>query len=152
MRYTTEMYEKNNGKISYGRILNFDHMRGYGFIRTEEGADIFLSSYNLNKNLERHMTIGALVSFIPELYGDAYSAANIKLIEEFPAGKELEVPNGEMFRLKNIKSIGYSRDGVPNLYITTRKGKTTSITADATLTNECLAEYWKSIYKKLFTV
>ena len=36
MRYTTEMYQKNNGSITYGRVLNYDHMRGYGFIRTEE--------------------------------------------------------------------------------------------------------------------
>ena len=70
MRYTTEMYQKNNGSITYGRVLNYDHMCGYGFIRTEEGADLFLSSYNLTKKQSRQIVVGALVSFIPELYGE----------------------------------------------------------------------------------
>lgn len=152
MRYTTEMYKKNNGKVSYGRVLNYDHMKGYGFIHTEEGADIFLSSYNLSNKQDRHITVGALVSFVPELYGSAYSASQITIINEYPAEKELELPNGDIIRLKNIKNIGYSKKGSPCLYIATRKGKKIRITAGSEISDGSLAEYWKSTYKKLFTV
>ena len=110
MRYTKQMFEKNNGSVTYGRVLNFDHMRGYGFIRTEEGSDIFLSSYNLSKKESQDIVIGTLVSFVPELYNGGYSATKIKILDYYPSGKELTLPTGETIRIKNLKKIGVAND------------------------------------------
>ena len=37
-------FEKYSGQTMYGRIKEYSHSRGYGFIFTEEGKDIFVSS------------------------------------------------------------------------------------------------------------
>lgn len=39
-------YEKYNGEHIYGRIRMYDPGKEYGFISTEDGKDIFISSYS----------------------------------------------------------------------------------------------------------
>lgn len=158
MRYTKQMFEKNNGSVTYGRVLNFDHMRGYGFIRTEEGADIFLSSYNLSKKESQDIVIGTLISFVPELYNGGYSAAKIKILDYYPSGKELTLPTGETVRIKNLKKIGVANDDQkPYVYFTTKKGETYKVTAKDLAqkkqsNSKTVLDYWDSVKDLLLKV
>lgn len=158
MRYTKQMYEKNNGSVTYGRVLNFDHMRGYGFIRTEEGADIFLSSYNLTKKESQDIVIGTLVSFVPELYNGGYSAAKVKVLDYYPSGKVLTLPDGETVRIKNLKKIGVANDDQkPYVYFTTKKGETYKVTEKDLAhkkksSSKTVLDYWKSVKDLLLKV
>lgn len=155
MRYTTEMYQKNNGSITYGRVLNYDHMCGYGFIRTEEGADLFLSSYNLTKKQSRQIVVGALVSFIPELYGEGYTATHVEVLDSYPAGKALLLPTGETVRTKNLKKMGIANDkeNRPFVYFETRKGERFIVNKeDLSKKTDSILEYWNSLKRQFFLV
>ena len=64
MRFGRDDYNKYKGQEMYGRIVSYNKNKGYGFIYTEIGKEIFASSYNFKKN-DHHVNIGDTVKFIP---------------------------------------------------------------------------------------
>ncbi len=123
MQYTEALFEQNKAGTSYGRVLNYDHYRGYGFIRTEDGADLFLSSYNIADKDSKKLAVGTIVSFVPKKYKDGYTAADVKVRSLFPSGKTIELPTGHIINLKHLKTFGCERkEGqISSVYFAMRK-------------------------------
>lgn len=149
--YTKETYEKRRGQISLGRILWYDRQRGFGFIHTEDHEDIFLSSYWLGKGTERHISVGALVSFIPAEYEGKYVASDLTVLDQFPCGWVIRLPGGPEITISSIKRIRF--DGVKVTFISESKDKY-EIT-DQDLSNSAgitLKEYWDNLNQSLFSI
>lgn len=99
---------KDVGKSMYGRILSYDRTKGYGFIRTEDGSDLFVSSYGFGKN-ERKAVIGAYVKFtVAEKNGKAV-AEGVSIVQKFKDGiSRIGLPNEMFMPIKNIIKFGRS--------------------------------------------
>lgn len=159
MRYSKEMYEENNGAVVYGRVISYNYKRGYGFVRAENGADLLLSTYNLSKNDSRKIVVGALVSFIPELYNDGYTATEVMILDLYPCGKEIVLPNGEKLWFKEIQSYGFKKDkkGIPFIYFARRGGKSSLVYPSHIKQNDVyqkgnIYKYWKDLNQTLTKV
>lgn len=153
MRYTDEMYERQKGRACSGRIYWYNRMRGYGIIRTE-GMDIFLSSFNFKeKHGEKKAVMGALVSFVPEPYGEGYSATEVDVLEKYPAGSRITLPDGRKLGLKNMKTAGLRRgeDGL-FVFFSTPDGEVRVTAEDLGGQDRDVAGYWKELEQALFTV
>ncbi len=96
--------------VRYGRVVDNIHMRGYGFIISPEGEELFFSSYEINGQPRRHspFRVGSIVTYIPTLHDGKKVATNVKLVERYPEGKDLLLPNGEILRLKRLRKFGIS--------------------------------------------
>ena len=105
-RMTEEDVIRNNGAVMYGRVRQYANKDGYGFIHTEDKKDIFVSSYVLGKK-EDKFRVGALVSFIPVMYEGKVVADEIKILEVFPSGDVLQLPNGKYLPVKRVTKYGY---------------------------------------------
>ena len=85
-------FEKYSGQTMYGRIKEYSHSRGYGFIFTEEGKDIFVSSYELGK-LEDKISVGTTVKFTPKQWKERYVASDITIVENVGYNEVIKCPN-----------------------------------------------------------
>lgn len=161
--YTKMMYERNREKVSYGRIVTYNKARGFGFIRTEDGPDLFVSSHQISRRDEKHMTVGALVSYIVDEYKGRYVASHVTILVEFPCGKTIALPNGKLLQIKNIKTVGTKkienqRDSyIQSIYFAMKGGDEFTVVADDFDTDpskgrEKLGEYWENIKKKLYVL
>lgn len=93
-RFRPEDIEKAGTGHMYGRILSYRPANGYGYIRAENGKDIFLSSYVLGrKKMEKWLRTGAVVTFCPEITERGIQAKNITIIDPHPVAS-LMLPNG----------------------------------------------------------
>lgn len=106
-RFSEDDVNKNNGALMYGRVRQYKHNDGYGFIHTESGKDIFVSSYNLGKKKEKRFFFGALVSFIPVIHDGKVIASEVNILNSFPSGSTFCMPNGESMLVKRICKYGY---------------------------------------------
>lgn len=152
MRYTDELYEKQKGMACTGRICCYSRAKGYGFIRTE-GTDLFLSSFNFAKKKgEKHAVIGALVSFVPEPYGEGYSATKVEVLDPYPAGQSIQLPDGRRLRLKSIRACGI-RSGEDGLFVffSAPGGEVRITAADLGGHGRDVAGYWKGLERMLFS-
>lgn len=157
MRYTKEMYERNMGKISYGRIMSWDNSRGYGFIRTEGKTDIFLSSYNINKKDAKKLVVGALVSFLPDMYNGKYVATEVSVVEQYPEGDKFVLPNGTEIDVKHVTTFRFKRneDGEPCIFFYMHKnGVYTLCEQDARKTNDMfdIEKYMGYLKRRMFKI
>lgn len=161
--YTRKMYERNRGKLSYGRIVTYNKAKGFGFIRTEDGPDLFVSSHYLSNRDEKHMTVGALISYIVTEYNGRYVASHITILEEFPCGKTIALPNGKLLQIKNIKTVGTNKienqenSYIQSIYFAMKGGDEFNVVADDYDTElekgrEKIGEYWENVKKKLFAL
>lgn len=161
--YTKKMYERNRGKLSYGRVVTYNKAKGFGFIRTEDGPDLFLSSHHLSRRDEKHVTVGALVSYIVDEYKGRYVASYVTILEEFPCGKTIALPDGKLLQIKNIKTVGTQKKDdqghsyIQSIYFAMKGGDEFTVVADDFDTEpeegrEKLGEYWEKVKKKLFTL
>lgn len=103
---TEEEVIQNNGAFMYGRVRQYANRDGYGFIHTENKKDIFVSSYTLGKK-EKHFRVGALVKFIPIIREGKIIADEIIILEKFPSGEVLQLPNGKTISVGRICKFGY---------------------------------------------
>lgn len=104
-RLSKKDVDLNNGALMYGRIRKYSRSNGFGFICTENGKDIFLSSYDLCDS-EKKYCIGSLVSFIPAFYKEKIIASNVLLLNKYPSGCKFYLPNGLNLSVKNIQNFG----------------------------------------------
>lgn len=96
-------YEKYNGEYIYGRIRMYDPGKGYGFIYTEDGKDIFISSYSFKNTDERFAILGTALKFKIEQRNSRYCAYDVKIINPTPENQSILLPNGEkLLTQKNI--------------------------------------------------
>lgn len=160
--YTRKMYERNKGKLSYGRVVTYNKAKGFGFIRTEDGPDLFVSSHQISRRDEKHMTVGALISYIVTEYNGRYVASHVTILEEFPCGKTIPLPNGKLLQIKNIKTVGTKKtagtqETLKSVYFAMKGGDEFTVVADdfdADLEKgrEKIGKYWENVKKKLFAL
>ena len=110
------------GTSMAGRILTFDRMKGYGFIRTSENEDIFFSSYDVPKNIWKKISVGDYVEFI---VGDNKNikkpviARNATIVKKMPRHLSIVMPNHEELEVRHINQFGKKtliEDGYKKLY------------------------------------
>lgn len=101
-------FTKYDGETMYGRVRCYSMKRGYGFITTEVGTDIYLSSYDLQGNMKRKINIGTTLRFIPIVRNGRYVASNVEIIDNSVAAENVYLPNGEQIPVKIIEKITFS--------------------------------------------
>lgn len=94
------------GMTMNGRVLSFDSKLGYGFIRTKDGEDIFLSSYEISKHNWSSIRVGDYVEFKVGLYSDRVVAQNVTIIKKMPMGLYVILPNEEKLLTRYIRQFG----------------------------------------------
>lgn len=105
-RFDLTDYERSAGKEIFGRIKEYSRKKGYGYIFTEDGKDIFLSSYDLG-DLEYKVAFGTTLKFIPELWNDKYKATKITVVSNESFNEVIECPNDICFKPKNLEKFDY---------------------------------------------
>lgn len=106
-KYTYKDVEKYKDRRICGKIIDYNHVKGYGFIKTEDGKDIFISSYNLiRKNSEKKIFFGTKVDFNLDMYGKKVIATNIKILES--ENIEYKITEDLAFHSKDILKAGFS--------------------------------------------
>jgi cold shock CspA family protein len=110
------------GKTMTGRIMTFDRMKGYGFIRTPTSEDIFLSSYDVSRNVWKKISVGDYVEFVVGENVDASKpvvAKNTTIIKKMPRCLSIKMPNNEELEVRYINQFGKKtliEDGYRELY------------------------------------
>lgn len=106
-KYTYKDVEKYKDRRICGRIIDYNHAKGYGFIKTEDGKDIFISSYNLiRKNSEKKIFFGTKVEFNLGIFRNKIIATDIKIIET--ERKEFKFTDEFPICSKDILKAGFS--------------------------------------------
>lgn len=101
------------GVESEAKIIFYSYKKGYGFARTVDGTDIFVSSYHVgNSKVEKSLFLGSKISFKYGLFNDKVCATEIKLLEQYPAGEILKIKTDDgrvvEFLIENILKLGIS--------------------------------------------
>ena len=110
------------GNTLVGRILSFERVRGYGFIRTQSGEDIFLSSYDVPNCVWKRISVGDYVEFTVgknEKLGSPIIATSTTIIKKMPRDLAIKLPNGEELKIRYICQYGKKsliKDGFKDLY------------------------------------
>ncbi len=99
-------YEINNGRTMYGRIRDYSYAKGYGFIYTETGKDLFVSSYDLEK-IEKKLVVGTTLKFIPAFRKDRYIAADITIVANDTIKEIIYLPNDNILPIKDLQKFDY---------------------------------------------
>lgn len=107
MRYSTEDFSNYDGGYIYGRVGSYDNREGKGHVVTEDGKDVFLSSWDVD-HLRRRIAVGSIIKFKVKLFNDMYCAKDIEFINKYPSGNVLALPNGKNIYVKTIKNFGFS--------------------------------------------
>lgn len=103
----------------YGRVLHYSPQKGYGFLRGEDGKDIFVSSMDIKKSRrETSMRSGAIVTYVPVSRNGRMVATNVRIVNAYPV-KEILMPDGSVVDPWNIDKIGIKK----TLRATTDKGE-----------------------------
>ena len=110
------------GNIMEGRILSFDRLKGYGFIRTSTDKDILFSSYSMPKNVWKKISVGDYVEFVVEKGGGAGNSVVAKhttIIKKMPRQLSIVLPNHEELEVRHIYKFGRNsllKDGYGKIY------------------------------------
>lgn len=92
----------------YGRVREYSKKDGYGFIHGEDNQDIFCSSYNFkNARAEKNICVGAIVKYNVTEREGKLCANEIEIVNRYPEGNMITLPNGTMLKLKHIYKYGY---------------------------------------------
>ncbi len=99
--------EINAGRLMYGRVMQYSPIDGFGFVYSENGRDIFFSSYNvMSKAVEKNICVGATVRYLPIVSGDKAVATQLEIIDKFPSGERLLLPNGKVIPIRLVRKFG----------------------------------------------
>ncbi|WP_024865825.1 cold-shock protein [Butyrivibrio sp. FCS014] len=97
----------DDNKKLRGRIVRFDMDEGFGFIYTDDWSDIFFSTYDfLTTKDEKHARVGSIVEFYVADSRGHLQAREIQVIEVYPSGEEIQMPNGKFLHLRALKKFG----------------------------------------------
>ncbi len=108
MRLEEKFFEKYKNCKLYGRIKSYSKKKGFGWIMTELGQDVFLSSYSIK---DKKIAIGTIVKFTPvekttgEMGG--YAAADIEVVDNSCVYNDYYMPNGKKIRWRSVERFGY---------------------------------------------
>lgn len=106
-KFTADDYQKYDDGHVYGRVRKYDPEKGYGFIFSEYGKDIFFSSFALSSRKdEKHIFLGTVVKFIIRERERGFCAENIEVIDYADKKDNLVLPNGEAVPVRRIASYG----------------------------------------------
>ena len=105
-RFDDGDFEKYKGEPMYGRVKEYSHLNGYGYIHTGIGKEIFVRSYDLGKE-ESNICIGAKVRFVPGVYEDKYVAKNIEILDRSIANDYVYLPGDNKIQIEKITRYGY---------------------------------------------
>ena len=180
MRFSEKDYEKYKGETMYGRVMFYNRAKGFGVVHTELGNNIFLSSYDLGKKLEKKICVGMLFRFTPEQRGDKFAASNIEVIKTPEVDEKYILPNGVDLRKCAIKELEYvpgirvveqnpnlkeelenreiSVTNLDHVSFILNKGKnfkifdSTSVVGDEYIKVDNLRDYWYELKKEFFFV
>ena len=98
------------GETLVGRVLFFDRMKGYGFIRTSTGEDIFLSSYYVSKSFWKRISVGDYVQFVvgknEHNPNNPVLATEVTITRKMPRRLCITMPNHERLEVKCIYQFG----------------------------------------------
>ncbi len=143
MQFLQEDYMKSK-EGTYGRVSEYSRARGYGYIYTESGKQIFLSSYNINTRLEKKLRLGTTVKLIPEEREGRFVATQISIIDQMPEGfikltDQVSIPYKDIKRFYMVKGTtclkelgcseqeliehGYTLDDIAYLGVKTTDGE-----------------------------
>lgn len=113
VNFTNDEILALQGKEAVARIMTYNLKKGYGFARTEDGREIFISSYQvLNRKEEKKLFFGTKISFKYGLYKDKLCATEVQVVERFPSGNELNIVAVEdswAFDIESILKVGKSQ-------------------------------------------
>ena len=109
------------GDTMTGRMLSFERVRGYGFIRTSTNQDIFLSSYGVPRNIWKKISVGDYLEFVVGINekNDKVVATNVTIIKKMPRLFSILLPSGEELEVRHIYQFGRGsliKDGYKSLY------------------------------------
>ena len=110
------------GGLMTGRILSFDRLKGYGFIRTADNEDILFSSYDVPKNIWKRISVGDYVKFVVGSNDDTNNpvvATNTTIIKKMPRHLTIIMPNHENLEVRHIYQFGRNsllKDGYKEVY------------------------------------
>ena len=96
---------KYENQILYGRICRYNPKEGYGFIKTEIGPDIFVSSYNVEK--EKKLFYGCVVTFkVTRTKDNKVTATEVEINEHQEFFKDIEIGNYKI-NTKDVETMIY---------------------------------------------
>lgn len=94
------------GKVMLGRIRAYSTQQGYGYILTEEGNDLFVSSRALGKT-EKKIAVGSIVKFKVGEYNGKPVATEIEVLKKYKNDVSmLDLPDGVRVAIKSIIKFG----------------------------------------------
>lgn len=95
------------GDRMVGRILSFNRAKGFGFIRTADGRDIFLSSYDVPNSVWKKISIGDYMEFVVGgVDPNSVTATNAVVTKKMPRHLSIELPNNEKLEVRHIWKFG----------------------------------------------
>lgn len=104
------------GKEMQGRVKSYNKNKGYGYIFTENGYDLFLSFHDIKEG-DSNIFVGTVVKFTVGKYNGRLVAQDVSIIESYKDGVEtILLPNGKELKIKKI-----IRFGCANAYETIQK-------------------------------
>lgn len=104
----SKISEAEIGKKMRGRVRSYSNQDGYGFIFTEDGKDLFVSSHALGKK-EKKVSVGTVLEFTIGKYKDKIVATEIEVINKFKDGiTKISLPDGTELPIKAIHKFGRS--------------------------------------------
>ena len=111
------------GETMVGRVLSFDTVKGYGFIRTSTGEDIFLSSYEISKREWKNLCVGDYVEFTVGLHErgriNSVAAKSVTITKKMPKKLAISLPNQEELMIRHIRQFAKGsliEDGYAEIY------------------------------------
>ena len=110
------------GNTLTGRILSFDRLRGYGFIRTSTSEDILFSSYDVPSCVWKRISVGDYVEFVVGKNEETHNlvvATNTTIIKKMPRDLTITMPNHEELEVRHIYQYGknsLAKEGYKELY------------------------------------
>lgn len=102
-----EKADNDEGRL-LGRVRCYSERAGFGFVNTSTAKDIMLSSYDL-KGIEKQISIGTTISFIPEERKGHIVAADIIIVDNSRFYNIIEIPGGCNFAVKKLEKIDYRK-------------------------------------------
>lgn len=68
--------------MNKGKVRWFNNQKGFGFIRDEEGNDVFVHYFGINMNGFKHLEEGQEVTFDVEVTEKGKQAVNVTVVEK----------------------------------------------------------------------
>ena len=113
VNFTESEIKALEGQAAEARIMTYNMKKGYGFARTAEGREIFISSYQvLNRKEEKKLFLGTKIAFKYGVYQGRLCATEVQVLEKFPSGTSIVIETAENFwnfEIDTILKVGKSQ-------------------------------------------